>query len=288
MRMLLERNTRDTKVDLQKSYYNVLKISRSIERNRQLHEKSAIARETYEDLLEELQHWKKTHAIFQQHNHAQDQLLPLQIHEIDESIRQLGNLVDLIKGGLDQLVMFSPIDGVLSSTLDIKPGQQIKPGEKVAIIDNLAAYHFEAAFSEDYLDKIRPGMKATGHTGHIDFPLTIDSVSPMVDNGKFNAKLVLTSPQKLCLKRGQSIRVRVALTWDGEALLVPSQAIFYQQGGARIFVYDPKRRHAVKTPVVIQRKGSTHFAISRGLQEGQQVVLFTDSQYQKSSRVAIE
>ncbi|MEN3257937.1 darobactin export ABC transporter periplasmic adaptor subunit [Sodalis endosymbiont of Spalangia cameroni] len=285
MRMLLERNTRDTKVDLQKSYYNVLKITRNIERSRQLHEKSAIARATYEDLLDELQHWKTNYAIFEQHSKAQDKMLPVQIHEIDESIRQLGNLVGLIKGGLDQLVLTSPIDGILSSSLDIKPGQQIKPGEKVAVIDNLAAYHFEAEFSEYYLDKIRRGMKVMAHSGDADFPLVIDSVSPMVDNGKFKAKLVLLQPLQRFLKRGQSVEVRVALAAAGEALLVPSRAIFYQQGQARLFVSDAQRRRAVKTAVTIKPTGGAQTAVISGLQEGQQVVAFANNQYQKNNLI---
>ncbi|CAK8743561.1 hypothetical protein SODG_006697 [Sodalis praecaptivus] len=287
MRMLLERNTRDTKVDLQKSYYNVLKITRNIERSRQLHEKSAIARATYEDLLDELQHWKTNYAIFEQHSKAQDKMLPVQIHEIDESIRQLGNLVGLIKGGLDQLVLTSPIDGILSSSLDIKPGQQIKPGEKVAVIDNLAAYHFEAEFSEYYLDKIRRGMKVMAHSGDADFPLVIDSVSPMVDNGKFKAKLVLLQPLQRFLKRGQSVEVRVALAAAGEALLVPSRAIIYQQGQARLFVSDAQRRRAVKTAVTIKPTGGAQTAVISGLQEGQQVVAFANNQYQKITLLSL-
>lgn len=126
-------------------------------------------------------------------------------------------------------------------------------------------------------------MKVMAHSGDADFPLVIDSVSPMVDNGKFKAKLVLLQPLQRFLKCGQSVEVRVALAAAGEALLVPSRAIFYQQGQARLFVSDAQRRRAVKTAVTIKPMGGAQTAVISGLQEGQQVVAFANNQYQKNN-----
>ncbi|WP_280514817.1 HlyD family efflux transporter periplasmic adaptor subunit [Candidatus Symbiopectobacterium sp. 'North America'] len=97
--------------------------------------------------------------------------------------------------------MTAPIDGILSP-LTIKVGQQIKPGEKVANLDNPHSYYFEASFSEYYLDKIRPHDRVTANYAGIDIPLLITSVSFVVENGKFIAKLTLAQPQQLSLKRG--------------------------------------------------------------------------------------
>ncbi len=287
MRMLLERNSRDTKIDLEKSGYNLLKTRKDIKRNKKLYEKSIIEKAKYENLLDELAHWKKSCEILSEHNEQQAKILPHQYREIDESIKRLGKLVDLIKGGLEQLTIVSPIEGNLTA-LDIKIGQQIKPGEKIAVVDNLHSYYFEAAFSEYYLDKIKPQVNVMAEAGGIAIPLTIETVSSVVDNGKFKAKLLMSQPRQIALKRGQSIDLRVSLGTSRNALLAPSAAIFFQDGQALVYAYDEQTRRAVKTPVKIKRQGAAESEIIYGLAEGQQVVTFADNDYEKSNIIEFE
>lgn len=287
MRMLLERNSRDTKVELQKSNYNLLKVSREIKRNKKLYEQSIIEKAKYENLVDEWQYWQKTCAILSEHDRQQAQILPSQYREIDASIKRLEKLVNLIKGGLKQLTVVAPITGTLSA-LDIKIGQQIKPGDRVAIVDNLHSYYFEADFSEYYLDKIKPQVDVVAQAGGTEIPLTIESVSSVVDNGKFKARLRSRQPGQIALKRGQSIDLRVYLSAAREALLIPAEAVFFNQGQALVYVFDQTTRRAVKTPVRIKRQGAAQAEILSGLAEGQQVVTFADNNYEKSAIIEID
>ncbi|WP_213990295.1 darobactin export ABC transporter periplasmic adaptor subunit [Sodalis sp. dw_96] len=287
MRMLLERNSRDTKLELEKSGYNFLKTKKELQRNKKLYEKSIVEKAKYENLQDEVAYWKKTCEILSEHNAQQAIILPHQYREIDESIKRLGKLVDLIKGGLEQLTIISPIEGTLTA-LDIKIGQQINPGEKVTVIDNLHSYYFEAAFSEYYLDKIKPQVNVMAEAGGIAIPLTIETVSSVVDNGKFKAKLLMSQPRQIALKRGQSIDLRVSLGTSLDALLAPSEAIFFQEGQALVYVFDKQTRRAVKTPVKIKRQGAAQSEIISGLAEGQQVVTFADNDYEKSNIIEFE
>ena len=287
MRMLLERNNRDTKLELEKSGYNLLKTKNQIQRNKKLYEKSIIGKAIYEDQLDELAYWQRTCDILSEHNTQQDKILPHQYREIDESIKRLVKLVNLIKGGLEQLIIVSPIEGTLTA-LDIKIGQQIKPGEKVTVVDNLHSYYFEADFSEYYLDKIKPRVNVMAEAGGVKIPLTIESVSPVVDNGKFKARLRMSQPRQITLKRGQSIDLRVSLGTSRDALLAPAEAIFFQDGQALVYVYDPQSRRASKTPVKIRRQGAEEAEIVTGLTEGQQVVTFADNDYEKSNIIEFD
>jgi len=287
MRMLLERNSRDTKLELQKSNYNLLKVSRDITRNKRLFEQSIIEKAKYENLMDELKYWQKSCAILSEHDRQQDKILPHQYNEIDESIRRLDKLVDLIKGGLEQLTIVSPIDGTLS-LLDIKVGQQIKPGDKVAIVDNLHSYYFEADFNEYYLDKIKPQVNVLAQAGGIDIPLIIESVSSAVENGKFKARFRSRQPGQLALKRGQSIDLQVSLGAAREALLVPAEAVFFHQGQAQVYVFDQHARQAIRTPVRIKRRGPAQAEIISGLTEGQQVLTFADNQIEKATIVEFD
>lgn len=287
MRMLMERNSRDTRLELEKSGFNLAKIKKEIQRNKKLYEKSIIEKAKYENLMDELAYWKKINNILSEHDKQQQKILPYQFNEIDESIKRLGKLVNMIKGGLEQLTIVSPIDGTLTA-MDIEIGQQIKPGDKVIVVDNLHSYYFEAAFSEYYLDKIMPRVNVIAEAGGITIPLTIESVSSVVDNGKFKARLRMTEPQQIPLKRGQSIDLRVSLETSHDALLAPSEAIFFHNGQALVYVYDAHTRRAVKQPLKIKRQGGAETEIVSGLQEGQQVVTFADNDYEKSDIIEFD
>lgn len=282
MRMQLENNSRDTKVDLQKSVINITHHKKDINRLKPLYEKSFVEKARYEKLIDDLQHWQRVNTLLQQHNQALDAMLPLQLKEIDKSIQELLSLSALIKGGLDQLVLSAPIAGVIS-WLDLQPGQQIKPGEKIAIIDNLSSYYLEAEFSEFYLDKIGPDTPVTAYAADGEFPLTIQSVSSVVENGKFRAKLVPTTGQSSTLKRGQSLEIGLTLSSTGQALQVPSAAIFYHQSQPLIYRFDPASGQAIKTRIAIKRKGASQTEIISGLTQGQQVAIFPDNQHMKAN-----
>ncbi len=77
------------------------------------------------------------------------------LKNINDSIFLLERMIKMVESGMEQLVITAPIDGVLS-ILDLELGQQIKPGEKIAIIDNLNSYYFDVYFSEYYLNRIKP------------------------------------------------------------------------------------------------------------------------------------
>ncbi|TCV96640.1 darobactin export ABC transporter periplasmic adaptor subunit [Biostraticola tofi] len=274
MRLLLERDSRDTRLELQKSAYNLLRLSKDVDRNRHLYDNSIIEKVTFEKLVDESEHWRKTSAILLEHHAKQSSMLPIQMREIDESVNQLMHLVDLIKEGLSQLEIVSPIDGVISS-LDIKMGQQIKPGEKIALVDNLNDYYFEAYFSEFYLDNFIPPERVTARIGERQIPLVIHSVLPVVEKGKFKAMLKPVKGEKMTLKRGQSLDVEMSMALGRDALVIPTAALFSVQGRNYVYLYQRQSQQALRTPVTIKRRGRLHSEVAAGLRAGQQVMTFS-------------
>lgn len=287
MRRLLEKDDLDTRLARQDSLFHLEKIDKEAARKKTLYERGILEKATYEQLLDELAHWKKRYAILTTYQERQGSMLPSQLAEIASSVKHLDTLTRLIENGLDKLIITAPIDGILSP-LTIKIGQQIKPGEKVANIDNPHTYYFEASFSEYYLDKIRPHDRVTAHYAGIDIPLIISSVSSMVENGKFLAKLTLAHPQQLSLKRGQSLDLRVSLGTQADALLIPSKAVFFETDETWVYLYDEEHHRAIKTPVVIKRQGETQSEVRSGLSAGQQVVVFMGSHVEKSNIIEFE
>ncbi len=287
IRRLLEKDKLDTHLDLQDAHYQVEKRNKEARRKKTLYERGIMEKASYEQLLDELAYWKKRDAILTLYQQRQANRLPSQLAEIDSSLAHLEKLTKQTEKSLEKLTISAPIDGVLSP-LAIKIGQQVKPGEKIASIDNPHSYYFEASFSEYYLDKIKPNDSVTGHYAGIDIPLTISSISSVVENGKFIVKLTLTRPQPLSLKRGQSIDLRVSLGTIQHALHIPSKAIFVTEEKSWVYLIDEKNRRAMKTPVVIKRQGETQSEVVSGLSAGQHVVVFTDIHIDKPDIIEFE
>lgn len=274
MKIQLEQDNRDTKISLQEAEHQIAIISKDLNRHRELDKKSMIAKSELEYQVGILKNWQAKIDILRAHDSKNRASFPSQLRSIDNSISLLERMMKMIENGMDQLVITAPIDGTLS-VLDIELGQQIKPGEKIAVIDNLQSYYFNVYFSEYYLDKIIPQSQIVSQINGQDIPLLIESVSTIVENGKFKAKLIPYQQSPVPLKRGQSIEIKISLNdEDNNVLLVPAESIISDKGGNEfIYIYQPEKDQAIKSYVEIRRRSAIKTEITAGLIAGQQIVV---------------
>ncbi|CFR05398.1 RND family efflux transporter MFP subunit [Yersinia frederiksenii] len=274
MKIQLEQDNRDTKISLQEAEHQIAIISKDLNRHRELDKKSMIAKSELEYQVGILKNWQAKIDILRAHDSKNRASFPSQLRSIDNSISLLERMMKMIENGMDQLVITAPIDGTLS-VLDIELGQQIKPGEKIAVIDNLQSYYFNVYFSEYYLDKIIPQSQIVSQINGQNIPLFIESVSTIVENGKFKAKLIPYQQSPVPLKRGQSIEIKISLNdEDNNALLVPAESIISDKGGNEfIYIYQPEKDQAIKSYVEIRRRSAIKTEITAGLIAGQQIVV---------------
>ena len=277
MRMRLEQDSRDTQLSLQEAQHQIDIISKDLKRYKVLDEKLLIAKSELERQADRLINWKTKSNILQKHNSRNQKSFPSQFKNIDESIILLEKMMKMIEVGIEQLVIIAPIDGTLS-VLDIELGQQIKSGEKISVIDNLNSYYFNVYFSENYIDKIKPNTQIIAQINGQDTQLLIESVSAIVDNGKFKAKLRPIESGIAHLKRGQSIEIRIALQEENNhVLLVPTESVFSNSNGDQfIYIYQDKYDRAIKTKVEVKRRNSIKTEITSGLQPSQRIVKMPD------------
>ncbi|WP_410176819.1 hypothetical protein [Yersinia hibernica] len=146
-------------------------------------------------------------------------------------------------------------------------------------IDNLESYYFNVYFSEYYLDKIIPQSHIVSQINGQEIPLLIESVSSIVENGKFKAKLIPYQDSISRLKRGQSIEIKISLQEDNNvALLVPTESIISERNGnSFIYIYQPEKNQALKSKIDIKRKHGLKTEVTAGLIAGQQIVIPPDN-----------
>uniref|UniRef100_UPI00119D46FE HlyD family efflux transporter periplasmic adaptor subunit n=2 Tax=Yersiniaceae TaxID=1903411 RepID=UPI00119D46FE len=246
-------------------------------RYQSLDKKSLIARSEVETQLDLLKHWKVKQEIFNNYNNNNDISAPSQFKSIENTITRLEELLSFIDSGTGQLVITAPIDGTISM-LDIELGQQLKPGANIATIDNLKSYYFNVDFSEYYLDKIKPKSHIYSNINGKDTRLLIESVSTLVENGKFKAKLIPIEYSVEPLKRGQSIEIKIPLQESNTPVLtVPIDSIVKDKyGNSFLYIYQEKSDHAIKTKVEVKRKNTIKAEIISGLTVGDRIVILPE------------
>ncbi|WP_019210583.1 MULTISPECIES: darobactin export ABC transporter periplasmic adaptor subunit [Yersinia] len=277
MRMHIEQNNRDAKISLQEAQHNIDIITKNLARYQSLDKKSLIARSEVETQLDLLKHWKVKQEIFNNYNNNNDISAPSQFKSIENTITRLEELLSFIDSGTGQLVITAPIDGTISM-LDIELGQQLKPGANIATIDNLKSYYFNVDFSEYYLDKIKPKSHIYSNINGKDTRLLIESVSTLVENGKFKAKLIPIEYSVEPLKRGQSIEIKIPLQESNTPVLtVPIDSIVKDKyGNSFLYIYQEKSDHAIKTKVEVKRKNTIKAEIISGLTVGDRIVILPE------------
>ena len=273
MKIQLEQDNRETKLNLQEAQHQIKAISKDLARHQVLDMKSMIAKSELENQVGMLKNWQIKSEILKEHDNKNKESFPSQFKSIDDSILLLEKMMDIIENGMEQLVITAPIDGVLS-ILDVELGQQIKPGEKIAIIDNLKSYYFNVYFSEFYLDKIKPQSQIVAIINGQDTPLLIESVSTIVENGKFKAKLIPLHDSTSLLKRGQSIEIKIPLQETSTpVLMVPTDSIISDVDGNNfVYIYQPEDDNAVKSKIEIKRRSSMKTEIIAGIKPGETII----------------
>lgn len=169
---------------------------------------------------------------------------------ISDTQVNIGNLVSAEDTLLTTLVQLDPIYVYFSPSeaayQDMAPYQAKRPLKVSMLLASGAAYP---------------------HQGTVDF------VDNRVDTrtGTIKMRAVLPNPDKT-QRPGQYVKVRVTLTEDHEAILVPAQSVAEDEAGHYLFVVD-KDGKVERRKVKLGPTHAHHYVIDDGVKAGEQVVV---------------
>ncbi len=146
--------------------------------------------------------------------------------------------LDKLKSFKNDLVVKAQIDGQVGE-IYIDKGDYVKEGDK--ILDLIKLYPLELTYTipERLLAKVKPGQSVIFTTDSYpgkEFSARVTFISPRVD-ALTRATLVRArvAQTNLSLKANQYVTVKQILNIDSNALLVPEEAIFLDQGQEYIY-----------------------------------------------------
>lgn len=195
-----------------------------------------------------------------------------------ESLKRMQNTLGLMRRKVGDLVVRSPIDGQLTS-LDAEIGQSINRGMRLGQIDMTTGFKVRADIDEHYISRIYVGLKGSFNLGGKEYSLVIKKVYTQVTNGRFQVDMGFESKMPEGIRRGQTLQIRLALSDETQALLLPRGGFYQQTGGNWIFKVSEKGDIAFKTDIQIGRQNPDYYEVLQGLNIGDKVVTSSYESY---------
>jgi HlyD family secretion protein len=159
-----------------------------------------------------------------------------QVGSITNNLALIDQNLAFLRENLQNLTIKAPIDGQLSG-LNVELGQTKQRGERIAQIDVLDGFKVRARIPEHYVSRVSIGLQGTFTHAGKEHTIEVFKVYPEVSNGEFDVDLRFPEPAD-GIRRGQTFQVRLQLSEDMQAVMLPRGPFFQDTGGQWVYVMD--------------------------------------------------
>ncbi|MDQ6764334.1 MAG: HlyD family efflux transporter periplasmic adaptor subunit [Bacteroidota bacterium] len=246
--------------------------------DKHLYEEKAIGSQEYQKALNDynyLQQKKKlTDQILRQDSTSNQQ----QVTQARQSFEGSQNALNVMRQKVGDLIVRAPINGQLTS-LDAEIGQSKNKGERLGQIDVLSGYKVRVDVDEHYISRIFIGLKGDFDFDNKTYKLTIKKVYTQVTNGRFQVDMEFVGDVPQGIRRGQTLQIRLALSDETQAILLPKGGFYQQTGGNWIFRVSENGKTAYKTDIQLGRQSPDYYEVLQGLKPGDKVVTSSYENY---------
>lgn len=266
---------------------SLIEAERIYELNQKLFEQQAIGKQ---ELIESRNNYnyQKRRLELAQRVMEQDSIARKQeIEQAQSSYQRTRAALELMRQKVQDLIVRAPVDGQLTS-LDAEIGQTKNEGERLGQIDVLSGYKVRVDIDEHYISRIYPGQQGTFTFDGKEYTLEIKKVYTQVVNGRFQVDMVFVGDVPEDIRRGQTLQIRLALSQEKEALLIPKGGFFQDTGGNWIFKLSEDGNTAYRTDIQLGSQNTEYYEVLEGLQPGDRVVTSSYDNYGEVEELVLE
>ncbi len=257
---------------------SLVEAKRVYELNKRLYDKKAIGKQ---ELLksENDYNYQKERMVLANEILKQDSIsVKQEQNQIESSYARTQNALELMRRKVNDLVVRAPVDGQLTS-LDAEIGESKTKGERLGQIDVLTGFKVRADIDEHYISRIYTGQKGTFPFGGKTHTLVIKKVYTQVTSGRFQVDMEFEGETPEGIRRGQSLQIRLALSEEKEALLIPKGGFFQETGGNWIFKIAQGGSSARKVNISLGNQSTEYYEVLEGLEAGDKVITSSYDNY---------
>lgn len=201
-----------------------------------------------------------------------------ELEQARQSYGRTQNALEVMRRKVGDLIVRAPIDGQLTS-LDAEIGQSKNKGERLGQVDATNGFKVRADIDEHYISRIFTGLMGQFTFAGKDYKLRIRKVYTQVTNGKFQVDMAFEGEVPQGIRRGQTFQVRVALSDEKQALLLPRGGFYQQTGGNWIFKVSENGSVAYKTEIQLGGQNPDYYEVLQGLKPGDKVITSSYENY---------
>ncbi|MBP6390753.1 MAG: efflux RND transporter periplasmic adaptor subunit [Flavobacteriales bacterium] len=269
-RLAMDQQTTRLKDDLLNLDKDLKRLERDQKIDDRLVKDSLLAQNTYLGNSENLQYMREKRKLVAANVRSDSLFRMSQVGSITNNLALIDQNLAFLRENLQNLVIKAPIDGQLSG-LNVELGQTKQRGERIAQIDVLDGFKVRARIPEHYVSRISIGLNGTFTHAGKEHAIEIFKVYPEVSNGEFDVDLRFVEAAPEGIRRGQTFQVRLQLSEDMQAVMLPRGPFFQDTGGQWVYVIDAEGT-ATKRSVKLGRQNPDMYEVLEGLQPGDRVV----------------
>jgi HlyD family secretion protein len=249
----------------------IAKLQPEFERQKYLFDKKLISEKQYLDTKADYEYALKRREITYKSYQVDSISRINQLNELDYSEQRMTESLGGVSKILDNLVIRAPIDGQLS-TPQLQIGQGVSAGQRLGQVDVVGEYKVRCPIDELYLPRISTGLIATFPFSGKRWPVKISYIYPTITAGRFEVDMDFIDEVPEGIRRGQSVRLRIALGNSSEQILLPKGGFYKDTGGNWVFVVVPGENRAIRRNIRLGRQNTENFEVLSGLEPGDEVI----------------
>lgn len=255
--------------------------------NKTLLAKNAIGSQEYQQSLNNYNYYsekkKLTSKILGQDSVSTQQ----QLSQAEQSFKGAQNALNVMRKKVGDLIVRAPVDGQLTS-LDAEVGQSKNKGERLGQIDITDGYKVRVDIDEHYISRVFNGLRGDFTFSDTTYTLEIKKVYTQVTNGRFQVDMEFVGKIPKGIRRGQTLQIRLALSDETQALLVPKGGFYQQTGGNWIFKVSADGSKAYKVDIQLGRQNPDYYEVLNGLQPGDKVITSSYENYGDNDELVLK
>lgn len=281
----LEQNRLSHKRNLIEIDYQIVRLTRAIERQRELGSRNLVSQSSIDELADELTYYKNRREVTLESQATDTRMQTQQLQQLRDAGEQLQAGLGFARANLDDLNVSAPVNGKLSG-FNIEVGQSIAPGGRLGQIDDPDGYKLNVSIDEFYLGRVDLKQNAVAEHNGRDLDLQISKIYPQVNNGQFEVDMAF-AVDPVGLRRGQTLQLKLTLGDNTDAVLIPNGSFYQETGGNWIFVVSADGSEAVRRNVRLGRRNTEFIEVLDGIEAGEQVVTSPYTSYVGLDRLTI-
>ena len=282
----LEQNRLSHRRNLVEIDYQIKRLTRAVERQRDLAAKELVSQSTIDELQDELDYYVLRREVTLESQASDTRLQGVQLAQLRAAGDQLEKSLAFARKNLEDLNIRAPVAGKLSG-FAIEVGQSIERGGRLGQIDDLEGYKVSASIDEFYLGRVDVQQVAVAEHNGRDLELRITKIYPQVNNGQFQVDMRFDE-QPEGLRRGQTLQIRLTLGDNSDARLIPNGSFYQETGGNWVFVVSADGTEALRRNVRLGRRNTDYIEVLDGLEPGERVVTSPYTNYVDMDRLIID